>query len=308
MRSDPDAPVPRPSGPDGALRRVLDAAGIPAATLDLEGRFTAVNPAFARACGRAVGELVGLHVLSLCPTGGELLTAVVHLVGGVTAIERSAVEVVAADGSVRDLLLTLGVAAGPDGPSAIHVVAEDVSARRREERRQERLPAPAVDDSPAAGEVGELTGAVLRSARTGAPWALLDCLVQVRDAVDRGDSDRDAAPPGDVVEAVTERVRQRLRPEDEVHLTGADRIRVVAEALGDVQDAAGVAYRLLAAVVEPVRTARGEVAVELTIGIAVADADADLVAVRDEAATALAAATTDGAGTFRLSDCRTIRV
>jgi PAS domain S-box-containing protein len=304
----PATPARPSDGADTALRRILDAAGIPAAALDLEGRMTSVNPAFARACGRGVGELVGLHVLSLCPGSDQagLLAAVIHVVGGVTAVERSDLRVVAADGSVRELVLTLGSEPGADGrPVAVHAVAEDVTLRRRQERRRERLAEPTAGGTGEAdGATSPLSAALVRSARSGAPVALLECLVERRE----GTGDPGALPEPMVVEAVAERLRQRLRPDDTVTVTDRGRISVVAEELGDVQDAAGVAYRLLAAVVEPVRSADRDEAVELTVGVAVGDAGTPLSALRSAAFAAADEARRDGRGTFRLHDCRSTPV
>ena len=51
----------------GPMRRILDAASVPSATLDGEGQIVGLNPEFARLCGRAPSEIVGLHLLVLCP-------------------------------------------------------------------------------------------------------------------------------------------------------------------------------------------------------------------------------------------------
>lgn len=322
MDPESGAPAAGCAPADPALRRILDAAGIPAASIDLEGRLTGANPAFARACGRAVGELVGLHVLSLCPgrDQAELLGAVVHLVSGRSRIERAELGVVSGEGSVRELVLTLGTAVDDDGrPVAIHAVAEDVTARRREERRREgRPPAEAELDPSTAGRsddrvtpdaVAAAIEAASRTATDEAPFALLLCEPRHRSA----DPVRADAPvEAWVLGALAERLRQRLRSEDTVVPPAGDGIAVVAEHLGDVQDAAGVAYRLLAAVVEPVRSgsqAAGaeadEVPVDLAVGIAVGDARSEAPDLWRAARTALDAALDDGPGSFRIEDRRT---
>ena len=42
----------------GPMRRILDAASVPSATLDGEGQIGGLNPEFARLCGRAPSEIV----------------------------------------------------------------------------------------------------------------------------------------------------------------------------------------------------------------------------------------------------------
>lgn len=321
---DPERGLPATgqSPTDAALRRVLDAAGIPAATIDLEGRLTAANPAFARACGRAVGELVGLHLLSLCPgrDQAELLGAIVHLVSGGSRIERGELGVVSGEGSVRELLLTLGTAVDEAGrPVAIHAVAEDITARRREERRREgRPPAEAeidlaavpTPDADVPAPVASALAAASRSASADEPFALLLCEPLLRDAPTPTDGDGSVAPWA--VEALAERLRQRLRSYDTVCPPDDHGIAVVAERLGDVQDAAGVAYRLLAAVVEPLRSvAQGageelvELPIDLVVGIAVGDRTSEVDELWSAARTALDAARSDGVGSFRIEDRRT---
>jgi len=83
-----------------------------------------------------------------------------------------------------------------------------------------------------------------------------------------------------------------------------DTFLVIAEDLGDEQDAAGVAYRLLSSVVEPVVVDGLEVALALTIGIVVADGAASAETMLGTATEALQSAMADGVGGFRIIDIR----
>jgi diguanylate cyclase (GGDEF)-like protein/PAS domain S-box-containing protein len=288
------------------------------ATLDAEGHLASVSPAFARVCGRAPGELLGLHVTALCPgrDPAEVLASFVHLVGGVSEIEQAELRVVGADGRVRVLRVTLGALPDDDGRTeCVLAVATDLTEQRRQDRRRRQdsvAQARAAVHDPDTGLPNErgltllLASAVRRSARNGAPFALLRCDVTNLDAIERHHG---ASTARDALGLVADRLAQRLRGSDSVTRTGTGTYSVVAEDLGDEQDAAGVAYRLLAAVVEPIRVAGptedgDDVQVALTIGIAVGDGSAVPARLLEDAATAAEQARADGDGGFRIADAR----
>jgi GGDEF domain-containing protein len=99
---------------------------------------------------------------------------------------------------------------------------------------------------------------------------------------------------------VTARLAARLRPGDALRASSPGRFTVIAEDLHDEQDAAGVAYRLLSATVEPVRVGDRETGLSMTIGVVVADGDASEEAMFRAGASVSA----DGPGGFRLVDLR----
>lgn len=298
---------------DGAVRRVLDAAGVALATLDSDGHLVAVNPSFARLCGRGLGELVGLHVMALCPAGEQagVLTAVVRVVSGVAGVEQEELRVVGGDGRVRVLRLTLGGLPGSaGGVESVLAVAEDLTDERRRERRRRTA---ALRSTRAATEDVEtglpneralalvLASAIRRSARTGAPFAVIRCEVVDLDGLERRHGSATARA---VLSRLGQRLRQGLRSADTVARTGTASFTVVAEDLGDEQDAAGVAYRLLASVMEPVIVDDTPVEVAVTVGAAVGDGRstaADLLAAARSAASRAGEA---GTGGFRLADLR----
>ena len=107
---------------------------------------------------------------------------------------------------------------------------------------------------------------------------------------------------------MSERLTQRLRGSDTVTRSGTGTFSILAEDLGDAQDAAGVAYRLLAAVVEPILVPEGgaEAAVDLTVGIVVGDGDSSPSHMLADAAEAALQAQRDGGGGFRLTDSRIV--
>jgi len=99
---------------------------------------------------------------------------------------------------------------------------------------------------------------------------------------------------------------EELRDTDVVCRVGDD-LYVVAEHLGDEQDAAGVAYRLMSTLVAPVDDGGTDLKVSLTVGISVADGAASPRAMLEAAGDALDDARADGMGSFRIVDLRTGR-
>lgn len=307
-------------GPDmsgiSALRRVLDAAAVPTATLDGEGQIVSLNPAFARLCGRGSSEILGLHLLSLCPgrDQADVLSKLVRIVGAISEIEQEELRVTGADGRVRTLALTLGGLTGADGRvEQVLAIASDLTAERRSMRNLRQESVERARDVLADADTGfpnqralavMIGSAARRSEVVGSPFAVLRChltnLGEIRDS--RGEAAARAA-----LGAVAERLSQRLRGEDTVTRSAVDAFTVLAEDLGDVQDAAGVAYRLLASVVEPVRIDAGtELAIDMVIGVAVADGAASPEEVLSDSMQAASDARRDGVGGFRMIDTRKV--
>ena len=98
---------------------------------------------------------------------------------------------------------------------------------------------------------------------------------------------------------------QLIRCVDTVNRSSAAAFTVLAEDLGDPQDAAGVAYRLLAAVVEDVLVDGTAVEIDMVIGIAVGDGSSSPERLVSDAGRATTEALADGVGGFRMIDTRT---
>ncbi len=294
-------------------QRVLDAAGVAVASIDPDGHLVRVNPAFARLCGRAAGELHGMHLLALCPGVEQpaVLSAVTHVVGGVSEVEEVELRARAADGHVRALRLTLGASTGADGRVlGLVAVATDLTEERRADRRrrQDALGrARARVEDPETGLPNRraqqllVASAVRRSTRHGAPFGVLRCDVADLDGLERLHGAELARV---VLDLLGDRLTQRLRPGDTVVRTGTGRFLVLAEDLGDPQDAAGVAYRLLASVVEPLHAGDAEVEMQLTLGVVVGDGDSSPAALMSAADEVAEEARAGGAGCFRIADHR----
>jgi diguanylate cyclase (GGDEF)-like protein/PAS domain S-box-containing protein len=295
-----------------ALRRVLDAAAVPLATLDAEGHVVSANAAFATTFGRSADTLLGTHLVGLCSDAhsAEVLAALVRVVGRVSEVEVLDLHL-DDDGRGETVRLTVGAVAAEDGRvEQVVCLGRDVTAPARAERRRRRnvveLTRQATED-PASGLPnllgfdGLLASALRRSARTGYPFSLLRCDL---DGLGAALEQHGGAVAHGLVEVYAARLAQRLRPSDMVCRAEGDTFLVIAEDLGDEQDAAGVAYRLLASVVEPVMIEGVEITLPLTIGIVVADGAASAEQILRTADAALSEARHDGVGGFRIIDIR----
>ncbi len=296
---------------DPQVRRVLDAAGVAMASLDTEGHVVSTSSSFAALWGRRSEELVGLHLVGLCPEGdqAEVMASLVRLLEGVAEVERCELRLDAGAGSVRTVVVTFGRVTSGDG-EAVLAVASDITLERRAERRRRRdvveLTRVATEDGATGlpnqlGFDALLASALRRSGRTGYPLSLLRCdLFGLSDVL----SEHGPAVEAALLDTYAARLTHRLRPSDSVSRTDGDTFMVIAEDLGDEQDAAGVAYRLLSSALEPVVVDDLEVSLTMTIGIVVADGTASPELLVTSADLAFEQAMGDGVGGFRIIDVR----
>lgn len=329
------------TGDLATVAEVLDRASVAVGLLGTDGVVLYTNESFARACGRPAGELLGAVLANsvVADDRTELRSVLAgirdgsasHTDGPATgaaaddpAVDERvepAVDVrfVGADGRVRatrlnlagltgDLAMALTDPDDPDRSGLVMCIVTDRSEERRNERGNRRArvaEAVSAMTDPATGLLNargiELTleSASRRAARGESVFALVHCVAT---------ADPDGSPGTDgptddetLVMACVERIRQRLRPSDTVARSD-DSIVVVAEDLGDEQDAAGVTYRVLSTVVEPVPTEGGPVTVQMHAGTVVADGSTPVHQLAPAAAEAARDAT-EGGG-FRLVDMR----
>lgn len=285
---------------------VLERAGVPFARLDTEGRVLSANPDFARACGRPRGELLGISLVDLTHEEDrqKMLHAVESLVRQPDTTERVALRLSGTDGETRILELDLGTLGGstsPRGDQVILCVARDRTSERRRNRSERRSRVEGATASTTDRATGVpnrkgldllLSSAARHAGRTNAPFAVLRCELALP---------TEPTDPDGMARACVDRLRQRLRSADSVTRLDDGVLVVVAEDLDDEQDAAGVAYRLLSTMIEPLPHEGGEIPVAMAIGIAMADGTSlpnSLLA----AATQAAAAAEPGG--FRMLDMR----
>lgn len=277
------------------LRGILDAAGVAVASLDAEGRVAASNHAFAEVWQRRADDLVGRHLIGVCSDAdrAELLAALVRTVEGASEIEQCALTVTGRTGVGRPQRLTLGRIADSTGRTTevVAVVTDDPGAH-----------AGTVVDDPADGQAPQALGALAQpvdwairlSARSGRPFALL-----------RVDPGAEVRAHQDVLVAFADRLGPQLRPSDRTEAIAPLGVFVLASDLGDLQDAAGIAYRVLSSAVEPLHEAGHEGQIVPTIGVVVADGGCAASRLLPASAAALAEAHADGIGAFRIVDLRT---
>jgi PAS domain S-box-containing protein len=271
------------------LRGILDAAGVAVATLDVEGHVATSSGAFAEVWQRRSEDLLGLHLIGICAEvdRAELLAAFIRTIEGVSEVEHCDLAVPGLHGVGATRRLTLGRIADGSGRTT-EVVAVITDATPGSDRTAE-LPTHQLGDL-----AQPLAHALRRSARSGRAFALL--------CVDPGDGARDSA---DLLDRFEARLAAQLRPTDETVQVMSLGVFVLATDLGDVQDAAGIAYRVLSSAVEPLACGDGsEVRLTPTIGVVVADGTSAASRLLPSATTALADALADGVGGFRIIDLR----
>lgn len=304
----PDSPAALHRGASGLVSRVLlDAADVPVASLDVDGIVTSLNAAFARLCGRATGELVGTHLMNLCPDADQtaVLAALIRVVGGHAELDAVEFRLSTIAGTGRRLRITVAGEHDDHGRViSITAIGRDLTADRRN-GTDRGAPSPAGMPFGGSGErdlIDRLHGAVEVARRTGRPFALIRL-----DVVDLESLEETHGPARTRMALATllERMRQQLRTHDAAMPIRHGSFAIVATDLGDVQDAAGVCYRLLSTTMEPMQVQGTQVSVALAAGIAVdhgRSQPGDIVACAESQ---LAIALADGGG-FRVDELQAI--
>lgn len=301
-----------------SLRKLIDAAGIACAALDAEGNIVSANQEFARSNGRHLDDVIGARFISLSPAEhqADLLAAYVRVTEGVSPHEQVTIRYPAVDGVPRVHQLTLTCEENPapvNGDATqihMYVISQDVTNLVRQERRRRRELVEATREQM----VDEVTGlpneksflqllysATRRARRTSYPFSLLLCDFST------GDTSLTDDQLNTVRSELGDALSSRLRPNDSVCLGPEGTLAVIAEDLGDEQDAAGVAYRLLSAAVEPINVDGHDVAVVMSIGIAVTDGNQHPDSIIHAAWTACQITREELPGGFRIMDLRSGR-
>jgi PAS domain S-box-containing protein len=304
----PDSPATMQRGSTGLVSRVLlDAADVPVASLDPDGIVTSLNAAFARLCGRATGELVGTHLMDLCPAEDQtaVLAALVRVVGGHAELDAVEFRLSSLAGTGRRLRITVASEHDAHGRVvAITAIGRDLTADRRNGTDRG---APATSGTPFGGSgsrdlIDRLHGAVEVARRTGRPFALIRLDVVGLDALEETHG---PARTRMALATLLERMRQQLRTHDAAMPIHHGSFAVVATDLGDIQDAAGVCYRLLSTTMEPMQIQGTQVAMTLAAGIAVDHGRSQPHDVVTCAETQLSVALADGGG-FRVDELQVV--
>lgn len=252
-------------------------------------------------------------------SGGGVVTgtaADVRFIGADGRVRPTRVDMALLTGELATALSGTGDAGGTEptaGDALVMCIVTDRSAERRSERSDRRrrvTEATAAMTDPVTGLLNDrgmdltLESASRRAGRNETAFAFIHCTIsQTAKAHAAADTDRGDAAELDeaLLMACVERIRQRLRPSDSVARTG-DAVVVVAEDLGDEQDAAGVTYRILSTVIEPVMIDDEPIALEMRAATVVADGSTPVHRLAPAAAEAATRAVDDQG--FELVDLR----
>jgi len=253
------------------FRSAFDHAPIGMALTSLDGHFFRVNRALARILGRPEGELQGISALALThpedrDASAEAMRRVINDEHGTGyALEKRYVH---ADGRAVSVNLSVSLVRDVATGRPMYFVSqiEDVTEKR------------------ASGEL--LAHQAIHDPLTGLPNRLLfvdrlrrvlaDGNGQSRIAVMFLDIDHFKVvndslghPAGDrLLQALADRLRTALRPNDVIARFGGDEFTVLCEGVADEAAARVLADRILTAVCRPIALNEGEVFVTASVGIA----------------------------------------
>jgi diguanylate cyclase (GGDEF)-like protein/PAS domain S-box-containing protein len=243
---------------------VLEGAPDAVITVDLDGNIEAVSSAGARLFGHAPDQLVGRPFTTLVAPDDAVTSFLVGdgfelpLGGELTGLRD--------DGTTFPLELTVEqLQLGPD--TLATVVARDVTERWVFEQRLAHLGThDALTGLANRSLFLDRLGEALSSAdRAGHPLAVLYCDLDrfkvVNDSL--GHSVGDA-----LLQAVARRLHRAVRGTDLVARLGGDEFAVLADELGDADDAVVVARKLAASLEEPIEVDRHRLHITASVGIA----------------------------------------
>ncbi|HTY71370.1 MAG TPA: EAL domain-containing protein [Actinomycetes bacterium] len=273
MAVDEQAQPPRPATPDrvGLLATLLDAAPVPLAIWDLDGRFLLVNRAFAQLSGRSVAEHRGLSCEDVL---GPVAPAYLRVLDQVRAsgLPRDGVEL-AAPGDpdfAAHLVASFAPLRDADGSLVgVGCVMQDVT----EQHVQRQLLTYQATHDQLTGLANRdlfmdrLQVALNKLGRSDGSVAVLffdlDHFKAVNDSLGHKWGDR-------LLRTVGMRLERVLRPGDTVARLGGDEFAMLCEGLPDAQDAVNIGQRMVVATAEPITDGEHTVEVTASVGVAVA--------------------------------------
>lgn len=291
------------------MRRAFERAGVPVAVLDSEGVIVSCSERFTAMLETDRDHSVGSQLVPRCPVAqqADVLAMLARVLEGVSEVEHLELRRSESGSDHRRLRMSLSAVESQASRIDQVLVVLDVASeesplqRRRRTRSETASLIPddryrSVIDHRTLCQIVDLARG--RAGRTGSPIGVLRVEVIGLEAFTTADD-------GDVAELAATygaRIDERLRDTDQVARVGDSEYFVVAEDLGDVQDAAGVAYRLLSAMVEPVVVHGKPIELGMTIGIAVAEPSVTTGRLLRESQRAIDEARGDGHGGFRIVD------
>ncbi len=278
-----------------AIRRLFELADDLLATLDRDGHFTALNPAWERALGWSREDLLGTRAVDLLHP--EDLNSTLALDDPASDVVPDIVEFEnryrCKDGTYRRLQWNARLFEG-----TWYTVARDVTDRRLLEVQAARDPLTGLANRAAATQ--RLEWAVRRLERhpglVGVLFVDLDHFKVINDARGHELGDRFLC-------AAAERLLETVRGADAVARFGGDEFVVLIEDLEDVADVVEVARRVVEALKRPIAIDRDEMWVGGSVGVAVTANHAQSPeALLREADIAMYQAKAQGGGCYQLFD------
>jgi len=247
------APVAR----DAIIERMTDGVIV----LDAQRRIVDVNPAAERLLDRGAALAIGTPATALLPRCGELLDRI-DGTGDVHEEVR-----LGAPGSARDYDLVLSALADQRGaPSGHLLVLRDVTERKLAEERLQRL----AHYDPLTGLPNRkllhdrLDAALRRARRHDWPVAVLFCdldrFKRVNDTLGHDVGDL-------VLQQVTKRFQEVLRPGDTLARLGGDEFVVVLPDVERATDAGIVARNLVESLAAPLTAGSQELYLTVSVGV-----------------------------------------
>jgi diguanylate cyclase (GGDEF)-like protein/PAS domain S-box-containing protein len=255
------------------LHMILDAMPMSIAYADEQLRYRFVNRAFEQWVDRPRAQVIGQHAADVI--GKSLFESIRPSLQRVMTGERVQYETerIGPDGKRHHLDVQYLPHFDQEGRVVGHfVVLHDITARKQGETMLRFL---ATHDQltglPGRALLTDhLQGALARAHRAGTQVAVLfadvDRFKYVNDTLGHDVGDR-------LLQVIAQRFRATLRAADTVGRLGGDEFVVLAEGLGETQEAAGLAEKLLAALAEPVHIGGHELYVSASVGIALGPAD-----------------------------------
>jgi diguanylate cyclase (GGDEF)-like protein/PAS domain S-box-containing protein len=235
---------------------------------DLEGKVEYVNASYERTSGVPRAEALGSRRAIFGLEEAEADAALAAARAG--QLWRGEINEARPDGGQIVEEVTIAPVPGPGGePMRIVAVLRDVTERRRLQEKLERLAHydPLTTLPNRALFFDRLENAVARARREDRRFALLFIDLDGFKAV----NDRFGHDAGDfLLFEIAKRLRSAIRDSDTAGRMGGDEFTVLLENIAKVDDAAAVADKIRAALVEPAAVPSGEkVTVGASIGIAV---------------------------------------
>jgi diguanylate cyclase (GGDEF)-like protein/PAS domain S-box-containing protein len=232
-----------------------------------DGSTVFANPAMAEMLATNVGRLEARRITEfVSPEDRPVIASVEHLARA-GSLERTEVRLVREDGFTLWASVSAGPLHGAAEPEQVLYMVSDITARRRAEEELRHL---ALHDLLTGLPNRRLLNDRLEHAltrTTARPAALLH--VDLDEFKDVNDSLGHAAGDQVIVEA-GRRLRRAARAQDTVARAGGDEFLVLCDEVEDINEAVGIAERLMTALSGPFMVRGSEIVVTASIGVSIA--------------------------------------